>query len=380
MCSITITASAYQKKDEKYQCSTHYKMTTSLKRNMENMTVSPLPVTISENTTDYMYYYDDPVMDGVYHFSMVIYAVAFVLGTIGNGLVIWIAGFKMRKTVNVVWFLNLAVADFIFTFFLPLSIAYLALGFHWPFGNFMCKFNSALAFLNMFASIFTLTVISIDRFVSVVFAVWAQNHRTLCLASIVSVVIWGFALCFSLTYFIFRDTKEEKDGTIFCYNNFHETDTDLLLMRLTATVITRSICGFFIPFTVIVASYVVIALRVHRNHMTTSTKPFKVIVAVMVTFFVCWLPYHIIGFVELYSFDKNDYSLQRIIKILSPFVSSMAFLNSCINPFLYVFIGRDFKTKFRTSIQSIFERAFMEDNQQADLRSKTKSTSDSMVV
>ncbi|XP_039474953.1 chemokine-like receptor 1 [Oreochromis aureus] len=108
--------------------------------------------------------------------SLILYSLAFVLGVLGNGVVIWVTGFKMKKTVNTVWYLNLAVADFIFTAFLPLSVTYLASGFHWPFGKFMCKLNTTISSLNMFASVYILVVISVDRCVSVVWPVWAQNH------------------------------------------------------------------------------------------------------------------------------------------------------------------------------------------------------------
>ncbi|KAM4704423.1 chemerin-like receptor 1 [Rhinophrynus dorsalis] len=309
---------------------------------------------------------------------MVVYAVAFVLGTSGNGLVIWIAGFKMKKTVNVVWFLNLAIADFIFTLFLPLSIAYIALGFHWPFGNFMCKLNSTLAYINLFASVFLLTVISIDRCISVVFPVWSQNHRTTWLASMIALGVWFLALCVSLSYFIFRDLSE-YEGQIVCFNNFgyDENDelTDLGKLNQRVTVIIRFILGFLVPFTVIAFCYTVIALRLYKNNMSTSTKPFKIIVAVLISFFLCWFPYHVFSFLEL-STDIDH----RVLIIGVPITSSLAFLNSCVNPFLYVFMGRDFRTRFRSSIQSIFEKAFNEDSVQTDFKSKTKSTSESQMV
>ncbi|GLD71984.1 chemokine-like receptor 1 [Lates japonicus] len=54
--------------------------------------------------------------------SAIIYSLAFILGVLGNGVVIWVTGFKMNKTVNTVWFLNLAVADFLFTAFLPFTV------------------------------------------------------------------------------------------------------------------------------------------------------------------------------------------------------------------------------------------------------------------
>ncbi|XP_063800094.1 chemerin-like receptor 1 [Pseudophryne corroboree] len=307
---------------------------------------------------------------------MVIYSVAFLLGTTGNGLVIWFSVFRMKKTVNVVWFLNLAIADFIFTFFLPLSITYIALDFHWPFGKFMCKLNSTLAFLNLFASVFLLTIISIDRCISAILPVWCQNHRTPRLASIVVLCVWILAFIFSLPYFIFRDIYDDN-GRVFCYNNFAD-DPDVSISRHVDTVIMRFIIGFAIPFSIIISCYTVIALRIQRNHMTTSTKPFKIIVALIVSFFVCWFPYHVFSFLDVsasYGADIHD-----VIQVGIPLTSSLAFINSCVNPFLYVFIGREFKGKFRSSIQSIFERAFTEDTVQADLQSKTKSTSDSQIL
>ncbi|XP_063291653.1 chemerin-like receptor 1 [Pelobates fuscus] len=350
---------------------------------MENITTSTLPPYTMDDLLEISTgreYNGHRAMGGLHIFSIAVYAVAFLLGTTGNSLVIWIAGFKMKKTVNVVWFLNLAIADVIFTFLLPLSIAYIALGIHWPFGTFMCKLNSGITFLNMFASIFTLTIISIDRWIFVMFPVWAQNHRTPRMASIASLFIWLFALSFSLTYFIFRDTYEEDDGRIICFNNFDEEDDDLHDLRHRATVITRFVVGFFIPFTIIIVCNMLITLHLHRNRMAKSTKPFKVIVAVLLFFFFCWLPYHILSFLDLYANDNGDPFLHKVLDNGIPVAIGLAYLNSCVNPFLYVFIGRDFKTKFWTSSQAIFERAFREDLTQTDSRSKSKSTSDSQLL
>ncbi|KAL3980943.1 hormone-sensitive lipase [Sarotherodon galilaeus] len=109
--------------------------------------------------------------------SIAVSSLVFVLGVLGNGVVIWVTGFRMKKTTNTVWYLHLAVADFIFAALLSLSVISLALDFHWPFGKFMCKLNTTIIFLNLFVSVYILVVISVDRCVSVVWPVWAQNHR-----------------------------------------------------------------------------------------------------------------------------------------------------------------------------------------------------------
>ncbi|KAI4887084.1 hypothetical protein NFI96_007539, partial [Prochilodus magdalenae] len=103
--------------------------------------------------------------------------IIFILGVAGNALVIWIAGFKVKKSVITTWYLSLAVSDFIYCSTLPLFVVYV-LSRNWPFGLFMCKFNSFIMWLNMFSSIFLLTIISVDRCVVVMFPVWAQNQRT----------------------------------------------------------------------------------------------------------------------------------------------------------------------------------------------------------
>ncbi|XP_015686825.2 G-protein coupled receptor 1-like, partial [Protobothrops mucrosquamatus] len=176
-------------------------------------------------SVEYEYYYDyeDPTykLERAMHvISMVIYSLAFVLGVLGNGLVIFITGFRMKKSVNTVWFLNLAIADFAFTFFLPLSIAYLALRFHWPFGWFLCKLNSTLAFVNLYASVYLLMIISIDRYISVWFPVWAQNHRTPRLASFVAFGVWILALVLSFPVMYFRQTAPVEENHINCYTNY----------------------------------------------------------------------------------------------------------------------------------------------------------------
>ncbi|KAM4016609.1 chemerin-like receptor 1 [Anomaloglossus baeobatrachus] len=321
-------------------------------------------------------------LTAVDYISLVVYSLAFLLGTIGNGLVIWFTVFKMKKTVNVIWFLNLAIADFLFTLFLPLSIIYLANSFYWLFGNFMCKLNSMVAFINLYASVFLLTAISMDRCASVIIPVWCQNHRTPRLAYFVVIAVWIMAFILSLPYFIFRDTYQDDEISV-CYNNFDLEDPEELnfgVSRHKATVILRFVVAFIIPFSIIVTCYSVIAFRIHKNHLTTSSKPFNVIIAVIITFFLCWLPYHIFSFLELHAFYGNDEHLPKVVRVGMPLTTSLAFTNSCVNPFLYVFIGRDFQNKFGKSILSIFEKAFNEESEHKDLKSKTKSTSESQII
>ncbi|XP_033983227.1 chemokine-like receptor 1 isoform X1 [Trematomus bernacchii] len=305
--------------------------------------------------------------------SLVIYCLTFVLGVLGNGVVIWVTGFKMKKTVNTVWFLNLAIADFLFTVFLPLTVVNMALNYHWPFGKFMCKLSITMNLLNIFASVYILMVISVDRCVSVVWPVWAQNHRSVRKASCVSLGVWVLALILSAPYFVFRDTGPSRvdNNIMICYYKFAlpddvtESVKQLRLLRHQAMTLTRFLLGFVVPFTVIVSCYAVIIHRLRRNRTlaSKSSRPFKIIAAVITTFFLCWAPYHIIGLIELVNHMAIHSSeiLHHVYTIGAPIATNLAFLNSCLNPLLYVFMGQDFKDRICKPILAVLETAFQED-------------------
>ncbi|KAJ6663809.1 hypothetical protein lerEdw1_009888 [Lerista edwardsae] len=320
--------------------------------------------------------------------SVAVYSLAFLLGVVGNGLVIFVTGFRMKRTVNTVWFLNLAVADFVFTFFLPLSAAYMALDFHWPFGKALCKLNSAVAFLNMFASVFLLTVISMDRCVSVMYPVWGQNYRSPRLASMVVVGVWVAAVALSSPYLAFRDTRPSDlvENTTHCYNNFALSDdfqsseaAELGERRHQVMVLTRFVVGFLVPFSIILFCYGIITAKLKGNRLTRSGRPFKIMVAVVLAFFICWFPYHVFSFLEM-SVTMVTPWLQTVLVVGIPLASGLAYLNSCLNPFLYVFVGQDFREKLRMSVLAAFESAFSETSAQALTKSKSSAEVDSHLV
>ncbi|XP_053287930.1 chemerin-like receptor 1 [Pleuronectes platessa] len=305
---------------------------------------------------------------------LIFLSLAFVFGVFMNGMVIWVTGFKMKKTINTVWFLNLAVADLLFTSFLPLSVTYIALDFHWPFGNFMCRLRSLLIFLNMFASVYFLVVISVDRCVSVVWPVWAQNHRSVRKASCVSLVVWILALILSAPYFIYRGTVSDpyNEDIVHCFSNFALSDdnetpslNELRQFRIQTMMITRFLLGFVVPFTVLISCYSVIIHRLRRNRTlaSQSSRTFKIIAAIITTFFLFSAPFHIMALIEMvnYTAIHSSKTLDHVTTIGFPIAACLAYLNSCLNPLLYVFIGKDLKEQICKSILNLLETAFQEE-------------------
>ncbi|KAM6052047.1 chemerin-like receptor 1 isoform 2-T2 [Chlamydotis macqueenii] len=308
--------------------------------------------------------------------SVVIYSVSCVLGILGNGLVIAIITLKMKKSVNAIWFLNLAVADFLFNIFLPINIAYTAMRYNWIFGTVMCKLNSFLLILNMYTSVLLLTTISFDRYVSVVFPVWSQNHRSTNLAYLVCLIIWTVGVVMSCPSLVFRDTAQARNSVI-CFSNFslsrNKSYQALALMRHRTVNITRFLAGYILPITIITFCYIAIAFNLRRNRLAKSKKPFKIIVTIIVTFFFCWSPYHLLNLLE----TKPDIIPRSVFEIGIPLTTALAASNSCMNPVLYVFMGQDFK-KFKVTILSRLVNALSEETGHSSIVHRSFSKMSSM--
>lgn len=150
--------------------------------------------------------------------SMVILSLTFLLGLPGNGLVLWVAGLKMQRTVNTVWFLHLTLADFLCCLSLPFSLAHLALQGHWPYGWLLCKLIPSVIILNMFASVFLLTAISLDRCLLVLKPIWCQNHRNVRTAFTVCGCIWVVAFIMCIPVFMYREMFTVDDHNMCGYN------------------------------------------------------------------------------------------------------------------------------------------------------------------
>lgn len=93
------------------------------------------------------------------------------------------------KTATNIYIFNLALADALATSTLPFQSVNFLMG-TWPFGDVLCKIVISIDYYNMFTSIFTLTTMSIDRYIAVCHPVKALDFRTPRNAKIVNVCNW----------------------------------------------------------------------------------------------------------------------------------------------------------------------------------------------
>uniref|UniRef100_A0A8C5TS69 Complement C3a receptor 1 n=1 Tax=Malurus cyaneus samueli TaxID=2593467 RepID=A0A8C5TS69_9PASS len=297
--------------------------------------------------------------------SIVIFIIVFIIGIPGNGLVIWVAGLKMKRSVNTVWFLNLAVADFMCCLSLPFFIVHLALHEHWPYGWFLCKVIPSVLIFTMFASVFLLVAISIDRCLLVMKPVWCQNHRTVKFLSLVCSGIWILAFIFCCPVFYYRETSTYDEYSPLTYagsdlwGNSNESNYFVPLASVVMNT-TRAVFGFVLPFGVMAVCYALIVFRTHANQ---SHKPHKrmlrTVVFMVAAFFICWAPYHVVGILSVV--PSLGTGLRESLILWDHLSTAFAYANSCINPLLYGFVGQNFRAKVWQSVQRILESAFSEE-------------------
>ncbi|XP_069792251.1 chemerin-like receptor 1 [Narcine bancroftii] len=272
-----------------------------------------------------------------FSFPVVLNCIICLLGVSGNGLVMWVVIHEVRKTVSMIWIINLSVADFTFTFLLPFTVVQQALALHWPFGSFLCKFLSFSSQLNMFASVFTLTVIALDRCISVTFPIWSQNHRTVKMALGVSLMVWILAAVFSSPCFLIREIMEDGvEGKTICFYSVKE----YILRNL---MLSRFILAFLMPFSIITICYCIILVKVRQRWRKSSGRSQRVTCLIIWAFFICWLPFHVLYLIHTMTNLHFTTSL--------PLATCLAYTSSCINPLLYMYVGRGSCIQIKKRIQ-----------------------------
>ncbi|XP_034470799.1 prostaglandin D2 receptor 2-like [Hippoglossus hippoglossus] len=319
-----------------------------------------------ESNTSYLPSNQTDNMSSLSIFAISLHGLVSSIGIIENLLILWVVGFHVRRTVISVWILNLAASDLLATAFLPFFTLYMALGNTWTLGRTFCRIYSSTFFLNMFVSGFLLAAISMDRCLVVLRPVWAHNHRSIRLVEKTCGVIWALAVVCTIPFYIFRDTIPLPNGKILCYYNYNVSlpsqpyDLQALFkQRKEALVFMKLFLAFLIPLLIIILSYIAVYSHLARRGYRRSFRFVRLVVAVVVSFILCWAPYHFFIIMEVIS--PSGHPMQKFASGALQVAATLGFLNSVLNPVLYVFSCPDLCSKIRHSLGAVMESVLAED-------------------
>ncbi|XP_028815893.1 type-2 angiotensin II receptor-like [Denticeps clupeoides] len=275
-----------------------------------------------------------------------IYGLIFIFGVVGNALVIFVlCQGSSHKTVANTFMFNLALSDLLFLLSLPFWAVYYSLDYDWIFGGLMCKMCGGLLSLNLYASIFFITCMSVDRYLAIVYPFQSQSCRNRCRARAVSIVVWTLAGVTTVPTLSFRDTQQiEHLGVTACV--IHYPDTGWFV----GLTLMKNLLGFLLPFVVIFTCYCSIGRHLCRTvgldkSSSNVDKVLKMVVSVVLAFFLCWFPFHAATFLDVLSSQGLIQMcwVDHTIHTLLPFTLCLGFSNSAINPLLYCFVGNHFR-------------------------------------
>ncbi|XP_077396965.1 C5a anaphylatoxin chemotactic receptor 1-like [Festucalex cinctus] len=304
---------------------------------------------LKDNDTDYnITYYDyyadnmEPEILPVHVVALTLYALVVLFGIPANAIVIGVAGFKMPPSVPTIFFLNLALADLLCCLSLPLHMMLLVNHDLWEFGPVACKMVTGLFYLVKYCSILQLVLISLDRWLLVARPVWCQNNRTPKYAVLGCVAVWSLALIASIPEFMYNTAIQ-----LGIHEECFTLHTEQSFRLITAL---RFLFEFLLPFLIIGICHLLVYRRARRSR-TRSKRALRVIVAVVLSFFLCWLPLHVIKLSLLvtprHSHHNSSLYIAEVLTIC------LSYFNRCLNPLLYVCLGRGFKDSMKRSLCNI---------------------------
>ncbi|XP_008403642.1 urotensin-2 receptor [Poecilia reticulata] len=250
-----------------------------------------------------------------------------------------------------VYIVNLALADLLYLSTIPFVVCtYFA--HDWLFGEAGCRILLSLDLLTMHASVFILVAMSLERYRAVAkpFSVHRSSSRN---QRLTAGVIWGLAFTLTLPMMVMIQLREAKPtvygfGKRICYPTWTPEAFKAYLTVLFFTSV-------LVPGLIIVGLYAGLARRywtvqasLGGNSRSTRRKGLKqkvlaMILSIIIAYWVCFLPFWGWQLAKLFSPDSLKALSAAAHNYINFFVTCLTYGNSCINPFLYTLLTRNYK-------------------------------------
>ncbi|KAL4233797.1 neuromedin U receptor [Mactra antiquata] len=243
----------------------------------------------------------------------------------------------------------------------------------WRFGKAFCIIKTQFVEMTSYATVLTITAFTIERYVAICKPL--KSHKFVAFSRCIKIIIaiWILSFFSALPYPIHTDLfyyVKDKHGvpieqSLQC--NIPPKYSD----RMTHVFQVSTFVFFVFPLTVIIVFYTLIGCTLRKAELSRESSDkrhqgscrngtdghsavarrsvLKVLVAVVVAFFVCWAPFHAQRLLTVYNRDWTPilFDLQSSLFYIS---GILYFFGSTINPILYNVMSRRYRLAFLETI------------------------------
>ncbi|XP_076231284.1 pyrokinin-1 receptor [Calliopsis andreniformis] len=298
----------------------------------------------------------------------IIYVSIFVTGTIGNiSTCIVIARNKSMHTATNYYLFSLAVSDLLLLVSgLPAEIYLVWCKYSYIFGEGFCVLRGLASETSTNASILTITAFTVERYVAICHPFLSQTMSKLSRAVKLILVIWLVALSFALPQAL-------QFGVI-----QSDIDPNMVMCTMKRILLQHSFelstfLFFVVPMSLITVLYALIGLKLRKSNMMkrsrgrggggscrhhtgrSSRRVLKMLVAVVIAFFICWAPFHVQRLIAIYGTNSDHITSNskwiEFLYLLMTYISGVFYyVSTTINPILYNIMSNKFRVAFMETL------------------------------
>ncbi|KAH0626266.1 hypothetical protein JD844_001162 [Phrynosoma platyrhinos] len=269
--------------------------------------------------------------------GQVVLLLAFILGVPGNAFVVWSAGCLVRKrTVTCLLILHLAIADLVVLLLAPIFLRFLSAG-KWELGEGICQACYYICGVCMYASVFLIALMSLDRCLAISWPFVSHKIRTRSTIRLLVSTIWVIGAFLAVPVIIYRK-EVSKYGRLFCVLYYPQPISKHLVFHNLFETIT----GFVLPFIAILYSYGTISQKLKETRFRRKRRTSRLISLIVVAFALFWFPYHVVNLLDVAAVWSGSEKVKKAGMMARPTLIAFAFFSSSVNPILYAFSGGSF--------------------------------------
>uniref|UniRef100_A0A8U7NC69 Bombesin receptor subtype 3 n=1 Tax=Corvus moneduloides TaxID=1196302 RepID=A0A8U7NC69_CORMO len=266
--------------------------------------------------------------------NYVTYAVIISVGLLGNAILIKVF-FKIKsmQTVPNIFITN-ATRYIVDT---------------WLFGRIGCKLLSFIQLTSVGVSVFTLTVLSADRYRAIVKPLELQTSDALLKTCCKAGCVWIVSMIFAIPEAVFSDLysfrNPEKNVTFEACAPYPVSEKILQ----EAHSLVCFLVFYIVPLAVISVYYFLIARTLYKStsnmpaeehgHAHKQVKLPRTVLVLVALFALCWLPNHILYLYRSFTYHTS---------VDASHLSSYTIL--CVNPFALYWLSKSFRQHFKKQV------------------------------